>query len=35
MKSNKAGKLVLYSLDAKRDQEIQVTIAAYFGSLKK
>ncbi len=35
LKSTKAGKLILYSLDSKRDQEIQVSIAEYFRGLKK
>ena len=35
LKTTKAGRLTLYSLDVKRDQEIQASIAEYFGGLKK
>jgi DNA-binding transcriptional ArsR family regulator len=34
LKAIKAGKLTLYSLNAQRDQEIQASLAEYFGGLK-
>jgi DNA-binding transcriptional ArsR family regulator len=34
LKPVKAGKLTLYSLNAQRDQEIQASLAEYFGGLK-
>ena len=34
LKEVKAGKLMLYSLNAQRDQEIQASLAQYFGGLK-
>ena len=34
LKTVKAGKLTLYSLNAQRDQEIQASLAEYFGGLK-
>ncbi len=34
LKTIKAGKLILYSLNTKRDQEIQASLAEYFGGLK-
>lgn len=34
LKVVKAGKLTLYSLNAQRDQEIQASLAEYFGGLK-
>ncbi len=34
LKTIKAGKLILYSLNTQRDQEIQASLAEYFGGLK-
>lgn len=34
LKGTKVGKLYLFSLDAKKDEEIQVMIADYFRGLK-
>jgi hypothetical protein len=35
LKNVKVGKLSLFALDAQKDQEIQLSIAEYFRSLKK